>query len=95
MQRRCLYPAPLFVVRITCERTVRIVRRGVRRDRWKRCSVRPDQVGADPVRKVSIIRRSRSLGVTLSTPEMDRYGYNADYLRGRIIGALGGVCPRQ
>jgi cell division protease FtsH len=48
------------------------------------------QPGADPVRKVSIIPRGRALGVTLSTPEQDRYGYDADYLRGRIIGALGG-----
>ena len=48
------------------------------------------QPGADPVRKVSIIPRGRALGVTLSTPEADRYGYDANYLRGRIIGALGG-----
>jgi cell division protease FtsH len=48
------------------------------------------QPGADPVRKVSIMPRGRALGVTLSTPEQDRYGYDADYLRGRIIGALGG-----
>jgi cell division protease FtsH len=48
------------------------------------------QPGADPVRKVSIIPRGRAMGVTLSTPEQDRYGYDADYLRGRIIGALGG-----
>src|SRR4029078_8373447 len=32
------------------------------------------QPGADPVRKVSIIPRGRSLGVTVSTPEADRYG---------------------
>jgi cell division protease FtsH len=32
------------------------------------------QPGADPVRKVSIIPRGRALGVTLSTPEQDRYG---------------------
>ena len=49
------------------------------------------QPGADPVRKVSIIPRGRALGVTLSTPESDRYGYDANYLRGRIIGALGGM----
>jgi cell division protease FtsH len=49
------------------------------------------QPGADPVRKVSIIPRGRALGVTLSTPEADRYGYDANYLRGRIIGALGGM----
>ncbi|MDP9408575.1 MAG: AAA family ATPase, partial [Actinomycetota bacterium] len=47
--------------------------------------------GSDPVRKVSIIPRGRALGVTLSTPETDRYGYDARYLRGRIIGALGGM----
>ncbi|MEV0797457.1 ATP-dependent zinc metalloprotease FtsH [Kribbella sp. NPDC050281] len=53
------------------------------------------QVGADPVRKVSIIPRGRALGVTLSTPNMDRYGYDAEYLRGRIIGALGGMAAEQ
>jgi cell division protease FtsH len=53
------------------------------------------QPGADPVRKVSIIPRGRSLGVTLSTPESDRYGYDANYLRGRIIGALGGMAAEQ
>ena len=53
------------------------------------------QPGADPVRKVSIIPRGRALGVTLSTPEADRYGYDADYLRGRIIGALGGMAAEQ
>ncbi len=47
--------------------------------------------GADPVRKISIIPRGRALGVTLSTPDDDKYGYDADYLRGRIIGALGGL----
>jgi len=53
------------------------------------------QPGADPVRKVSIIPRGRALGVTLSTPEMDRYGYDANYLRGRIIGALGGMAAEK
>ncbi len=53
------------------------------------------QAGADPVRKVSIIPRGRSLGVTLSTPEQDRYGADAKYLRGRIIGALGGMAAEQ
>jgi cell division protease FtsH len=48
------------------------------------------QPGADPVRKVSIVPRGRALGVTFQSPETDRYGYGADYLRGRIIGALGG-----
>ncbi len=51
--------------------------------------------GADPVRKVSIIPRGRALGVTLSTPEQDRYGFDAKYLRGRIVGALGGMAAEQ
>ena len=51
--------------------------------------------GADPVRKVSIIPRGRALGVTLSTPDTDRYGYDQIYLRGRIIGALGGMAAEQ
>jgi len=53
------------------------------------------QPGADTVRKVSIIPRGRALGVTLATPESDRYGYDANYLRGRIIGALGGMAAEQ
>jgi cell division protease FtsH len=48
------------------------------------------QPGADPVRKISIIPRGRALGVTFQSPSADRYGYDADYLRGRIVGALGG-----
>ena len=46
--------------------------------------------GADPVRKISIIPRGRALGVTLQSPEADRYSYSEQYLRGRIVGALGG-----
>src|SRR5205814_3901175 len=46
--------------------------------------------GADPVRKVSIIPRGRALGVTFQSPQTDRYGYSSKYLRGRIVGALGG-----
>ncbi len=53
------------------------------------------QPGADPVRKVSIIPRGRALGVTLSTPDTDRYGYDEKYLRGQIIGALGGKAAEQ
>ncbi|GAB48905.1 ATP-dependent zinc metalloprotease FtsH [Mobilicoccus pelagius] len=53
------------------------------------------QPGADPVRKVSIIPRGRALGVTLSTPDDDRYGYDEEYLRGRIIGALGGMAAEE
>ncbi len=51
--------------------------------------------GADPVRRVSIIPRGRALGVTLQAPSMDRYGYSERYLRGRIIGALGGRAAEE
>ncbi|MFK0257175.1 ATP-dependent zinc metalloprotease FtsH [Streptomyces sp. NPDC090445] len=53
------------------------------------------QPGADPVRKVTIVPRGRALGVTLSTPEADRYAYTEEYLRGRIIGALGGMAAEH
>jgi cell division protease FtsH len=53
------------------------------------------QPGADPVRKVSIVPRGRALGVTFQSPESDRYGYDDRYLRGRIVGALGGRAAEQ
>ncbi|MGW7363222.1 ATP-dependent zinc metalloprotease FtsH [Streptomyces sp. NPDC054841] len=53
------------------------------------------QPGADPVRKVTIVPRGRALGVTLSTPDADRYAYTEEYLRGRIIGALGGMAAEH
>jgi cell division protease FtsH len=46
--------------------------------------------GADRVRKVSIIPRGMALGVTLSTPEDDRYNYTERELRAQIRVALGG-----
>lgn len=49
------------------------------------------QPGAAPVRRISIVPRGRALGVTVSTPDTDRYGYDAEYLRDRIMGALGGM----
>jgi cell division protease FtsH len=51
--------------------------------------------GADPVRKVSIIPRGHALGVTFQAPAADRYGYSVRYLRGRIVGALGGRAAEQ
>lgn len=53
------------------------------------------QPGADPVRSISIIPRGQALGVTVSTPDEDRYGYDETYLRGMIIGALGGWAAEE
>jgi len=53
------------------------------------------QPGADPVRKISIVPRGRALGVTFQAPDADRYGYGVSYLRGRIIGALGGRAAEE
>ena len=46
--------------------------------------------GADPVRKVSIIPRTMSLGVTISSPDAERTNYDEEYLITRIKVALGG-----
>jgi len=51
--------------------------------------------GADPVRKISIIPRGQALGVTFQAPQADRYSYSAQYLRGRISGALGGRAAEE
>ncbi|HEV2745643.1 MAG TPA: ATP-dependent zinc metalloprotease FtsH, partial [Rubrobacter sp.] len=46
--------------------------------------------GADPVNRVTIVPRGQALGVTYQRPEEDRYNYPEAYLRGRIVGTLGG-----
>jgi len=46
--------------------------------------------GADPVRKVSIIPRGQSLGVTFSAPDADRFNFDQRHLIGQIRVALGG-----
>jgi cell division protease FtsH len=46
--------------------------------------------GADPVRKVSIIPRGQALGVTLATPEDDRFNYSEAELQAKIDVSLGG-----
>jgi cell division protease FtsH len=51
--------------------------------------------GADPVRKVSIIPRGMSLGVTFSAPEDDRFSYEEPYLQAKIKVALGGRAAEE
>jgi cell division protease FtsH len=51
--------------------------------------------GADPVRKVSIIPRGHAMGVTFQSPEKDRYGFDENYLRGRMTGLLGGRAAEE
>ena len=46
--------------------------------------------GADPVRKISIIPRGFSLGVTFSAPDADRFNYQRRELLAKIKVALGG-----
>ncbi len=45
---------------------------------------------AEPVHKVTIIPRDRSMGVTQQLPEGDKYLYNREYLLDRIAVTLGG-----
>jgi cell division protease FtsH len=46
--------------------------------------------GTDPVRRVSIVGRGRSLGWTLTVPESDRALGSKSQLRNRLAGLLGG-----
>ncbi|HRO59536.1 MAG TPA: cell division protein FtsH, partial [Burkholderiaceae bacterium] len=51
--------------------------------------------GADPVHRVTIVPRGQALGVTYQRPAEDRYNYPEAYLRGRIIGMLGGRAAEE
>jgi cell division protease FtsH len=51
--------------------------------------------GADPVRKISIIPRGISLGVTFSAPDADRYSYERRELLAKIKVALGGRAAEE
>jgi cell division protease FtsH len=53
------------------------------------------QPEGDPVRRVTIVPRGQALGVTISVPEADRYNYSEEYLRVRIVNALGGRAAEQ
>ena len=51
--------------------------------------------GADPVRKISVIPRSRSLGVTLSAPATDQFNYDKQELIARIKVTTGGRAAEE
>jgi len=46
--------------------------------------------GNDPLHKVTIIPRGRAMGVTMSLPERDRYGYKKNEILGRLAMMFGG-----
>jgi cell division protease FtsH len=51
--------------------------------------------GADPIRKITIVPRGQSLGVTLSTPDVDRFNYSRSELEARVKMALGGRAAEE
>jgi cell division protease FtsH len=46
--------------------------------------------GNDPLHKVTIIPRGQAMGVTMSLPERDRYGYKKNEILGRLAMMFGG-----
>jgi cell division protease FtsH len=50
---------------------------------------------ADPVRKISIVPRGESLGVTLSSPDTDRFNYSRGELEARVRVLLGGRAAEE
>jgi cell division protease FtsH len=46
--------------------------------------------GTDPVHKVTIVPRGSALGVTMTMPERDQYGYDREKFKKRLVMALGG-----
>jgi cell division protease FtsH len=51
--------------------------------------------GSDPVRKISIVPRGQALGVTLSSPDVDRFNYSRAELEARVKMALGGRAAEE
>ena len=50
---------------------------------------------ADPVRKITIVPRGQALGVTLSSPDVDRFNYTRAELEARVKTALGGRAAEE
>ncbi|HET9015221.1 MAG TPA: ATP-dependent zinc metalloprotease FtsH [Thermomicrobiaceae bacterium] len=46
--------------------------------------------GTDPLRKISIVPRGQSLGVTIQAPDEDRFNYSRAYLIARLAVMMGG-----
>ena len=46
--------------------------------------------GLDPVHKVSIVPRGKSLGITASLPEEDRHSYRKEWMEGQLAMLFGG-----
>jgi cell division protease FtsH len=51
--------------------------------------------GSDPVRKITIVPRGQALGVTLSSPDIDRFNYTRAELEARVKMALGGRAAEE
>jgi cell division protease FtsH len=51
--------------------------------------------GADPVRKVTIVPRGQALGVTLSSPDVDRFNYSRAELEALVKMTLGGRAAEE
>ena len=51
--------------------------------------------GTDPLRKVSIVARGQSLGVTIQAPDEDRFNYSRAYLLARLTVMMGGRAAEQ
>jgi cell division protease FtsH len=51
--------------------------------------------GADPVRKITIVPRGQALGVTLSSPDVDRFNYSRAELDALVKFALGGRAAEE
>jgi cell division protease FtsH len=51
--------------------------------------------GSDPVRKITIVPRGQALGVTLSSPDVDRFNYSRSDLEARVKMTLGGRAAEE
>ncbi|MDI3341694.1 MAG: ATP-dependent zinc metalloprotease FtsH [Sphaerobacter sp.] len=51
--------------------------------------------GTDPLRKISIVPRGQSLGVTIQAPDEDRFNFSRAYLLARLTVMMGGRAAEQ